>query len=179
MGILKRGVLIKRFPFPVVYREIVTIPSDDGYDNDVKSYKFTRFVAKGCTLQTLKDSTYENIEAGISSDQIFVLVTETPLSTATDGTPSLGCSVYVPDTFISNGLPSYPKQGGWFRVVIPSNSFNDVQNSCEAYLVKDPVMKDPEGLDKYPDIPNTIALLTDRTTLRLGGWIPTYTGDTP
>ena len=179
MGLLKRGRLIKRYDLPAVYREIVTTIDPDNYiDNKVESYIFTKFIITGCTLQPLKDWQYQQVLGGSTSDQAYSVVTDSPLTAPTDGSPDIGCSVYIPNTFFSYdvpaGFPVFDNQGGWYRVIQPKNSFNGTQNNCVAYLVKDSTPLDNQGKEKYPDMTDVESGTKTRSALLGGAWKTDY-----
>lgn len=179
MGKLLRGKLIQRYELPAVYREIVTTIDPDNYiNNKVESYVFTKFIITGCTIQALKDWQYQQVLGGITTDQAYSVVTESPLTAPTDGSDDIGCSVYIPNTFffydVPVGYPIFEKQGGWYRVVQPKNSFNGIQNSCVAYLVKDSIPLDDKGNAKYPDMTDVEAGTQTRSDLLSGAWQAGY-----
>ncbi len=179
MGTLLRGKLIQRYELPAVYREIVTTTDPDNYiDNKVESYTFTKFIITGCTVQAVKDWQLAQVFGGITTDQVYTVVTESPLTAAVDGEPDLGCSVYIPDRFFfydaPTGFPSYKGQGGWFRVIQPKNSFSGIQNNCVAFLVKDSVPLDDKGRAKYPDMVDVEAGTQTRSDLLNGAWQAGY-----
>ena len=179
MGRLKRGRLIKRFDFPAVYRKVVMASNpDDYFDNVVESYEQIKFYVTGSTIQPIKDWEYQQVLQGLSVDQCYSIITETPLTTPVDGSTAIGCSIYIPSRFFMydapTGFPEMEKQGGWYRVVQPKNSFNGIQSNCQAYLVKDTVLQDDEGRDKYPLMVAVDALMSTREQLLSGLWKQLY-----
>lgn len=175
MARLRRGRLIKRFDLPAVYRKLVmdTDP-DNHFDNIVESYEQIQFHVTGCTIQPVKDWVYDNVLQGISVDQIYTIVTESPLTTPVDGSDAVGCSIYIPSKFFTfdapAGFPLFEEQGGWYRVIKPKNSFNGVQSSCQAYLVKDTVPLDDKGRTKYPDMTTVEPHMKTRKELLTNTW---------
>ena len=179
MGLLKRGRLIKRFDLPAVYRKVVMVSDpDDYFDNVVESYEQIQFYTTGCTIQPVKDWEFNQVLQGLSTDQCYTIVTESPLTTPVDGSNTLGCSIYIPARFFMFdapvGFPVFEKQGGWYRVVKPKNSFNGVQSNCQAYLVKDTVPQDDSGKFKYPDMTVVETFIQTREQLLSGVWKPYY-----
>lgn len=179
MGLLKRGRLIKRFDLPAVYRKnVMSVDPENYFDNEVASYEQTQFHVTGCTLQPVKDWVFNQVLQGLSTDQCYTIITETPLTTPVDGSDAIGCSVYIPARFFMfdapAGFPVFEKQGGWYRVIKPKNSFNGIQSNCQAYLVKDTVLTDDDGRDKYPDMVAVESVMTSRVELLSGAWKQFY-----
>lgn len=170
---IRQSTLIKRFPLPLYHRNATK--TGGGFGKPQITYTFLTQVAEMCTLQPPKAEEITVNLSGLSSQDMFVIRTNTALFTPEDGTDFLGSGVYIPDSYFMTGNNPFTEggKGGWYNVVQIMSWGNNVINHYKALLVRD---KSPEEI-KYPN--DKLALIeTDidtRDKLFGGNWISGWT----
>lgn len=155
MRIKRRRKLIPRFSLPIYHRKkIESGDTDSPFDNVVvDTWVCLCEEGKYCTLQVPNKKSIDIDLTGISSQEMFLLFTATPMHEAEEGTNFLGSGVYIPDSYFqytdgdaSSSSVVIPSKGGWYNVVSSKYRGVGVQSHYEVLVVKDNDALD----DEYP-----------------------------
>lgn len=175
--------LIKRYTFPAVFRQVAPqqINENNWIDSVPMGYNTFQFLVEYCTIQNVRndDDILQSLPSGISADQMYTLITNTPLVSPIDGNNGdIGCSIYIPDFWWtptgSTSMLMFSGQGGWYRVIKANNRFGGLQDHCQALLVKDSTPKDKYGNEKYPDMTPVFVDTPDKATFITQNWVDKY-----
>jgi len=164
--------LIKRYDLPMVYRTFEKDDqSDDPWDNgDSVVKKFTKVVAKECTVQSPSRNNITPEMQGINLTNVFVVYTNTYVPVPVDGSDNLPAAIYLSDAWFSYD-PSFPaKCGGWYKVLSVQQKLNRVINHYKVVIVKDDNVKP----DEYPDTTTFDEEVKTREQFLSGEWEATW-----
>jgi hypothetical protein len=142
MKLKRKSKLIPRFSLPAYHRKKVDGEvKSSPFSNKGKEWRFYTEEALYCTLQKPNKDSINIDLTGISSEDVFIIRTKTPMHEAEEGTGFIGSGVYIPDSFfLDEGVSSVleiPSKGGWFNVISSKYWGNGIFPHYECVIKKD------------------------------------------
>lgn len=174
---IRRNNLIQRYSVPFYHRIVKGDESDNPFDDVIPTIETITEEGKFCTIQNAKKNKFITDLSGLSTEEFFVIYTQTPMYQPIKGTGDLGSGVYIPDSFF--GVTSSPfgirkGVGGWYNAVEVYPYANNVIPHYMCLLVKDTTAKDNE----YPTAQKDASLpyMSTLAEFKSGAWVATWMG---
>ncbi len=171
----KANGLIPRFNLPMAKRTITkaVVDADNPFANATTAYVFDKQLAERCSVQQTTAEQIEALPAGVNTDNLYTIYTDTPMFGAIPNTDLLSDAIYLPASIVVSDS-AHESFGGWFLVEQAYHRNSGLINHTELIVSKDLNLLDNEGRDQYPDISTISAGITTKSAVVAGNWESTW-----